>query len=401
MDLPRLLPALLLAAPFQDPAAAPGRARHELELQSAWRELAEPGEHGLLAGTPVELVRPDTLDGWRALGDARWGVEGNAIRGRVGGGAQSFLRTERTFGDFVLELELRLHGPGNSGIQVRSAQTERGRVQGYQIEIDPSPRAWSGGLYDEGRRGWLQDLSERPAAREAFDHGGWNHYRIECLGPWIRSWVNGVPAADHFDPLDLEGFIALQVHSGRDADLTWRNLRLVDLGRRAWIPLLAHELSGSWARTAGDWSAREAALVGTAGPEGARLASPEPWDDFTLRLELRCEGDARPRLHFRRAVGASPTAVDPVPVAPGLLASPAGWILDAADPALAAQADPQGWTSLALAVYGERVVLHAGGRCLADLREVRIPRAGALAFELPGPGGAVHLRRIERLGPPR
>ena len=154
--------------------------------------------------------------------------------------------TERSFGDFLLEVELRPETAGNSGIQVRSHVNDKGRVYGYQVEIDSSERAWSGGLYDEGRRAWLDDLSDNEAARKAFRPGEWNHYRIECLGPWIRTWVNGVPAADWLDPLDLEGFIGLQVHAGQDTRVRWRNFRLRDLGTRSWERLEGERLAAVW-----------------------------------------------------------------------------------------------------------------------------------------------------------
>ena len=70
---------------------------------------------------------------------------------------------------------------------------------GYQIEVDPSARAWSGGLYEQGRRGWLQNLEKNEVARKAFKTGDWNKYRIACIGDSIKSWVNDVPAADYID----------------------------------------------------------------------------------------------------------------------------------------------------------------------------------------------------------
>jgi hypothetical protein len=152
-------------------------------------------------------------------------VDAGELVGKVGGGKQSFLVTEREFSDFVLELEL-LNLGGNSGVQVRSHQRESGQVFGYQIEIDPSERAWSGGLYDEGRRKWLVDLKDKPEARAAFRRGEWNHYKIELDGPHIRTWVNGVPVVDTVDGADASGFIALQVHSGNDCHMRFRNLRL-------------------------------------------------------------------------------------------------------------------------------------------------------------------------------
>lgn len=190
-----------------------------------------------LAATPsqpesIALFNGVDLAGWGAVGDAQWTVESGELLGETGGGSQSFLITERDFSDFTLELELRNEAPGNSGVQIRSHQRENGRVFGYQIEVDPSARAWSGGLYHEAGRGWLANLAENAAARAAFNLGEWNHYRIEAVGQRIRTWVNGVPAVDFTDAAatasDANGFIALQVHSGKDTKMRWRNLKLVE-----------------------------------------------------------------------------------------------------------------------------------------------------------------------------
>ena len=122
----------------------------------------------------------------------------------------------------------------NSGIQIRSLSKpdyKDGRVHGYQVEVDPAKRAWSGGLYDEARRGWLYPLELNPAAKKAFKNNQWNKYRIECIGHTIRTWVNGIPAAHVVDAETAEGFIALQVHSinqPRQAGkhIRWRNIRI-------------------------------------------------------------------------------------------------------------------------------------------------------------------------------
>ena len=124
-------------------------------------------EARLRGANEVTLFSGKDLAGWRPIGDAKWTVEDGAIHGQSGGGAHSFLATEKTYGDFELDVDVKLLDKGNSGIQIRSHQDEKGKVFGYQIEIDPSERAWSGGLYDEGRRGWLQDLSKSEAGRKA------------------------------------------------------------------------------------------------------------------------------------------------------------------------------------------------------------------------------------------
>ncbi len=181
-----------------------------------------------------------TLDGWVLTehnGKAKYEVKDGSIVGTtVLGTPNSFLRTEKYYTDFVLELEFLVEPGMNSGIQIRSQSLEHYknyRVHGYQVEIDTSSRAWSGGIYDEARRGWLFDLKDKPAAQKAFKQNEWNHYRIMAVGDRIRTWVNGVPAADLTDDLTSTGFIALQVHQSKEAgkQIKWRNIRIQDISR--------------------------------------------------------------------------------------------------------------------------------------------------------------------------
>src|SRR5262249_48944132 len=155
------------------------------------------------------------------------------------------LCTKRDYADFVLELEFKVQSGLNSGVQIRSQcfdepktlelggkkiKVPAGRVHGYQVEIDPSDRAWTGGIYDEGRRGWLKDLKDNEAARKAFKANEWNKFRIECKGDSIKTWLNGVAAADLKDDVTPSGFIALQVHGvgkkEETLEVRFRNLRI-------------------------------------------------------------------------------------------------------------------------------------------------------------------------------
>jgi hypothetical protein len=180
-----------------------------------------------------------TLDGWKQHGGkAKYSVEDGAIVGTsVPDTPNSFLCTEKLFGDFILELEFKVDRELNSGVQVRSEVNKNDRVFGYQVEIDASARAWSGGIYDEGRRGWLNDLKNNEPARKAFKQDQWNHFRIEAKGDSIKTWLNGVPAADLKDSKTLRGFVGLQVHGvGKRAEplhVRWRNIRIKVLGSSA------------------------------------------------------------------------------------------------------------------------------------------------------------------------
>jgi len=187
-------------------------------------------------GSWQRLFNGRDLSGWKQLnGKAEYKVENGEIVGiTVANQPNSFLATEKDYGDFILELELKVDPEMNSGIQFRSLSLpgyQNGRVHGYQMEVDPSSRQWSGGIYDEARRGWLYPLELNAAGKKAFKNNEWNTYRIECIGNTIRTWVNGIPTAHLIDSVTPKGFIALQVHSINKAEdagkkIRWRNIRI-------------------------------------------------------------------------------------------------------------------------------------------------------------------------------
>ncbi len=162
-----------------------------------------------------------TLKGWKRLaGTADYKVENGAIVGTtVLNSGNTFLVTEKEYGDFILEMDTKIESPlSNSGIQVRShfdpaGNDGKGKVYGRQFEIDPSDRKWSGGVYDEGRRDWLYPVDLNAKAKDAFKVGVYNHIRIECIGDEMRTWINGIAVADVVDTVDSRGFIGLQVHA--------------------------------------------------------------------------------------------------------------------------------------------------------------------------------------------
>lgn len=172
------------------------------------------------------LFNGKDLSGWHLLNgqhdvEVRDGVIiGNSIEGLRNG----FLATKKEYDDFILEVEIKadplLH---NSGIQFRSrtrGNDPDGRVYGYQAEVDLTPQGWSGGIYDEARRGWLYILEDgRSLAKYAWKNNQWNHYRIEAIGTTNRIWLNGLPTAHLVDDETKQGFIALQIHANsRSAD---------------------------------------------------------------------------------------------------------------------------------------------------------------------------------------
>ena len=184
--------------------------------------LAAAAAPGLAQPAPesgwIDLTAAGLEEGWRQLGGAaEYTLEDGVVVGTaVIETPNAFLATEKEYGDFALQLEFKIDEGLNAGVQVRSHSDpdyRNGTVHGYQVEIDPSERAWTAGVYDEARRGWLYPLAANPAASRAFRQEGWNHLYIEAIGPEIRTWLNNVPATFLIDEMTPSGFIALQVHS--------------------------------------------------------------------------------------------------------------------------------------------------------------------------------------------
>nr|WP_319570115.1 DUF1080 domain-containing protein [uncultured Draconibacterium sp.] len=186
----------------------------------------------------LSLFDGKTLNGWKVLnGTAEYKVENGEIVGiSKTGSPNTFLATEKNYSDFILEYEMKMESGLNSGVQIRSNSIKdykNGRVHGYQVECDDSERRWSGGIYDEARRGWLYSLEYNQSAKSAFKNGEWNKYRVEAIGNSIRTWINGQPVANLVDDLTAEGFIGLQVHSiGNNKEnegktICWRNIRIM------------------------------------------------------------------------------------------------------------------------------------------------------------------------------
>ena len=193
----------------------------------------------------VDLFDGTSTAGW--TNPYEWG-EVKVVEGEVHLKADKkfFLVTEKQFGDFEFEGEIKLpQGKANSGFMFR-CNVEKNRVFGYQAEVDGSERRWSGGLYDEGRRGWIwppkkgrtkdpkvlereaegQAHFKTPAVRDALNRSGWNKYRIVCKGDHIQIFVNGVKTTDLHDDTDASGPIGIQHHGEKGQIYQFRNLRI-------------------------------------------------------------------------------------------------------------------------------------------------------------------------------
>ncbi|MEQ8239328.1 MAG: DUF1080 domain-containing protein [Cyclobacteriaceae bacterium] len=183
----------------------------------------------------TSLFNGKNLNGWEVKGGtASYQVVDGAIIGTATtkSDQNTFLCTKKTYSDFIFEAEVLLPNDLNSGIQFRSNTRDNGRVFGYQMEIDPDQRQWTGGIFDEGRRKWIYPLSRNQQASDAFRMGHWNKVRIECNGNQINTFINGQHCTRLVDDETAEGFFGLQVHrigsQKQEGNVVkWKNLQII------------------------------------------------------------------------------------------------------------------------------------------------------------------------------
>ncbi|MEM9346390.1 MAG: DUF1080 domain-containing protein [Planctomycetota bacterium] len=213
----KLAPALLILTLFTAcTAVADGHAKDTKKAKDAgW----------------VDLFNGEDLTGWK--NPYEWG-EAKVVDGviELTANKKFFLTTEKQFSDFELEVEVMLpaEGKANSGIMFR-CHVEKNKVFGYQAECDPTDRAWTGGLYDEGRRKWLFPKSNERGKTKLVKapQGEWIKYRIKCVGDSLQIFINGKQTVDFTDDVDAKGHIGLQHHGEKGQTYRFRNIRIKEI----------------------------------------------------------------------------------------------------------------------------------------------------------------------------
>jgi hypothetical protein len=292
------------------------------------------------ASAPWRDVTPrEGLAGWHVTGGkADYAIDKGELVGRaMPRGTNSWLVSDTLYGDFIIEFDAKTDPKLNSGMMIRGQSRpdyRKGVVFGYQAEIDPSARRWSGGLYDEQRRQWLYTLGRNEAARKTFRSGDWNHYRVEAIGNRLRTWINGVPATDVVDDVDTRGFIAFQVHAIPDADAAqhpevrfksvrmitdnparyalpattipqqgWQSNQLSEGERRAgWKLLWDGRTTAGWRSFAAPafpkgWSVADG-MLSVQGTGGGDIVTAQPYRDFELSVDFRLTQGANSGIKY-------------------------------------------------------------------------------------------------------
>ncbi len=323
----------------------------------------------------------------------------------------SFLCTDQHYGDFILEYEFKVDPALNSGVQIRSHSIptyRNGVVHGYQVEIDPDTvknRMWTAGIFDESRRGWLNDLSGNERARKAFKPNQWNKIRVEAIGDSIKTYLNEVPAADLVDSMTLAGFIGLQVHGvGNKTEplaVMWRNLNIKDLGKRTWKPLWDGKTTAGWeTMKGGSWTIIKDEkegnhILGTSpasDPNHGMFITKDTYKDFTVRLKAKIlKGNSGFYFRTQRLQGGVNVAgfqaeLDAIHDNGGLYETNGrAWVIKPKPEDVKKWWKVGDWNEMTVSAHGTRIVVHINGHKTAELKnDEKGRREGYLALQLHG-----------------
>jgi hypothetical protein len=181
----------------------------------------------------VSLFNGKDLAGWKKQGSEKWVIEDGAIYGEGISKEYGYLATEKDYQDFHLSLRFKCEADGNSGVYIHTrfeGDTAK-HFGGRQVEIDRRIGRHTGGLYGDGR-GWIVwPAPELETVLKPFD---WNDLLIQVEGNRYRTFLNGVQMIDftYPSPATTDGVIALQLHSGGEGRMRFKDIWIRDLRKR-------------------------------------------------------------------------------------------------------------------------------------------------------------------------
>lgn len=372
----------------------------------------------------VSLFNGQNLTGWvKRGGSAEYRAEDGTIVGKCvpDTPGNTFLCSEQEFGNFILRLQYKFLESGNSGVQFRSAarsEGDRERVYGYQYEISPEGGP-TGRIYDEGRRGhkfgviWLDAYTpqERLAAAQAGVRAGeWNDVEIQCVGPSIKTWLNGNLVVDMFDSFSMKGFFGLQIHAGKSGSVAWRNVRIKDLGESQWEPFFAkgddgkYQLANAKFVLPDEWSfTGDGVLHGVHSKDqksDGLVISTRDYDDFIARVTYRMHG-GNSAMYFRAEETDAPWVLrgfqneisnsgkdsalwHTAGIIDGKKIPGRGWVVINEEFAEKVRNKDDQWNTVCTAAYGDRLVQTLNGFCTSDIIDKECEKSGRLGLQMHG-----------------
>ena len=179
----------------------------------------------------VSLFNGNDLGGWREIGRENWTVEDGAIHGMGVTDEYGYLATRENLQGLSPFSALQMRGRRQI-----AASTCTPNLAAIRRTLPPGARSRStaasvitrGGIYGDGK-GWI--VWPAPELKTVIKPFDWNDLLIKVEGNRYRTYLNGVRMIDYTypSPGSTEGVIALQLHSGGEGRMRFKDIWLRDL----------------------------------------------------------------------------------------------------------------------------------------------------------------------------
>jgi len=151
----------------------------------------------------ISLFDGQTFDGWKASEDpASWKIEDGAL---VTSGDRSHLFyvgevSDHNFRNFEFSVDVRTRPGANSGIYFHTEYQDEGwPAKGYECQvINSNPPGESGGYVEHKMTGSIYAI--RNVWKSPVPDDKWFNYRIRVEGKTIRTYIDGMLAAEYTEP---------------------------------------------------------------------------------------------------------------------------------------------------------------------------------------------------------
>jgi hypothetical protein len=206
--------------------------------------LAGPAALHMSAQAPkpsVAIFDGKTLSGWHKppgvpaeYRGGKWEIiDGTLVGDQDPPGMGGFLVTDKIYRDYIIEFDVNLDEPADSGVFLRMGEDGKN----HQLTLDNDQSKKFGDVYLSWGR---ETVHSAPEGKKHFRQGAWNTAKIQIQGEpaRIQFWLNGVAITDFQHTAETtsgvpkEGRIGLQIHDGGDKSsgkVRYRNIRVTEL----------------------------------------------------------------------------------------------------------------------------------------------------------------------------
>lgn len=192
----------------------------------------------MLAGAQAREILFDgkTLTGWHTQGPGTWSVTEGRIHAVNPQKQWGHLVTNKTYRDGYVRMHF-LNKYGNSGLYVRGAESGIYGVKGMQVDLGAPHKDGSVMRVTDSTFTWFAEITK------AVDSGylkadDWNELAVDVQGANIKTYINGKPiwSGTNVAGIATAGVLALQLHSGDDNDIYFRDLEILTPTRIPYCP---------------------------------------------------------------------------------------------------------------------------------------------------------------------